>query len=45
MFRMFSGHFQEGKVAAHVTGEKLAQQVISVYKREGDTDSHTHPED
>lgn len=41
---MFSDHFQEGKKAAHITGEKLAQQVICVYKRERERHSHTHPE-
>lgn len=40
MPRMSSGHFQEGKKAAHITGEKTAQQVICVYKRERDTFSH-----
>lgn len=41
MLRMSSGLFQEGKKAAHITGEKIAQQVICVYKRERDTLSHT----
>lgn len=33
MFGMSSGHFQEGKKAAHIRGEKIAQQVICVYKK------------
>lgn len=37
---MSSGHFQEGKKAAHIRGEKIAQQVICVYKKERDTFSH-----
>lgn len=41
MLRMSSGLFQEGKKAAHITGEKIAQQVICVYKRERDTLSYT----
>lgn len=40
---MFSGHFQEDKKESHITGEKKGHQVISVYKRERDTFSHTFP--
>lgn len=41
MLRMFSDHFQEEKKAVNITGEKLAQQVICVYKRKRESFSHT----